>query len=235
VWRLPDGTPVGEPLHGHDGDVNTVAVGALPDGTPVIISGGDDEMVRVWRLADGTAVGKPLTGHARYVDAVAVGALPDGTPVIISAGDETVRVRRLADGSPVVPPLNLPESIWDVAVHDHVIVTAAGADIAVHQLSNSQTNTKDARSLGQRPNRSHRIMGCYPVHRRGWREAIRRPDRRRPRDSRTLSGTSPAARRRRHGSVSEPGHRHCGRRVPRRVSQERCDSLAVAEMPRRHR
>ena len=41
VWRLADGTPVGEPLRGHDGAVNAVAAGALPDGTPVIISGGD--------------------------------------------------------------------------------------------------------------------------------------------------------------------------------------------------
>ena len=40
-----------------------VAAGALPDGTPVIISGGDDGTVRVWRMADGTPVGEPLTGH----------------------------------------------------------------------------------------------------------------------------------------------------------------------------
>ena len=40
VWRTADGTPVGEPLAGHDGAVHAVAAGALPDGTPVIISGG---------------------------------------------------------------------------------------------------------------------------------------------------------------------------------------------------
>jgi hypothetical protein len=34
--------------------VLTVAAGAPPDGTPVIISGSFDAMVRVWRLADGT-------------------------------------------------------------------------------------------------------------------------------------------------------------------------------------
>ena len=37
-----------------------MAVGALPDGTPVIVSGGGDGTVRVWRLADGTPVGEPL-------------------------------------------------------------------------------------------------------------------------------------------------------------------------------
>ena len=136
TWRLADGTPVGEPLAGHTGWVAAVAVGALPDGTPVIVSGGGlDAVVRVWRLADGAPVGGPLVGHAGEVTAVAVGALPDGTPVIVSGGhDGTVRVWRLADGTPVVPPLHLYEQVRDVAVQGNVIVvTAAGADIAVHR------------------------------------------------------------------------------------------------------
>ena len=70
-------------LTGHDGGVDAVAMGALPDGTPVIVSGSDDGTVRVWRLADGTPVGEPLP-HSSLVSSVAVEALPDGTPVIIS-------------------------------------------------------------------------------------------------------------------------------------------------------
>jgi hypothetical protein len=58
VWRLADGTPVGEPLGGHGGSVNAVAVGTLPDGTPVIVSGADDGTVRVWRLADSTPLNR---------------------------------------------------------------------------------------------------------------------------------------------------------------------------------
>src|SRR5689334_341269 len=78
--------------------------------------------------------GGPLTGHDGTVDAVAAGALRDGTPVIISGGgDATVRVWRLADGAPLMPPLDLPESVGAVAVHRSVIITAAGADIAVHE------------------------------------------------------------------------------------------------------
>ena len=113
MWRLADGTAVGDPLTtGHTSDVTAVAVGALPDGTPVIISGSEDRTVRVWRLADGTPVGDPLTGHTGAVYAVAVGALPDGTPVIVSGGhDATVRVWRLADGTPLAPPLNLREPV----------------------------------------------------------------------------------------------------------------------------
>ena len=106
VWRLADGVPVGEPLTGHDGPVNAVATGALPDGTQIIVSGGTDSTVRVWRLADGAPVGEPLTGHDDRVNAVATGALPDGTQVIVSGGwDGTVRIWRLADGAPVGKPL----------------------------------------------------------------------------------------------------------------------------------
>ncbi|HEY7015589.1 MAG TPA: AAA family ATPase [Streptosporangiaceae bacterium] len=47
-----------------------------------------------------------LTGHRGAVSAVAAGTLPDGTPVIISGSDDmTVRVWRLADGSPAGEPL----------------------------------------------------------------------------------------------------------------------------------
>ena len=139
VWRTADGTPVGQPLTGHDGTVYAVAAGALPDGTPVIISGGVDGTVRVWRTADGTPVGQPLTGHDGAVNAVAAGALPDGTPVIISGSwDGTVRVWRTADGVPVVAPLALPESVGAVAIHGNVIITAAGADIAVRKLALSR-------------------------------------------------------------------------------------------------
>ena len=107
-------------LTGHTSLVSAVAVGALPDGTQVIVSGGGfgDGTVRVWRLADGTPVGKPLRGHEGAVQEVAVGALPDGTPVIISGGkDGTVRVWRLADGTPVGKPLRgHRDAVFAVAV-----------------------------------------------------------------------------------------------------------------------
>jgi WD40 repeat protein len=91
-------------------------------------------MAWVWRLADGTPVWGPMRGHRGGVSVVAAGVLPDGTPVIISGGaDHTVWLWRTADGTPLVPPLDLPESVKAVAVHGNVIITAARADIAVHQ------------------------------------------------------------------------------------------------------
>ena len=71
-------------------DVNAVAVGALPDGTPVIVSGGDDYAVRVWRLADGTPVGEPLHGHIGVVEAVAVGAISAAAPTVSASTSKPV-------------------------------------------------------------------------------------------------------------------------------------------------
>ena len=136
VWDLKSGEQVLGPLTGLP--LRAVAVGALPDGTPVIVNGGgwgsDDGTVQVSLLADGMPVGDPLTGHTGGVSAVAVGALPDGSPVIATGGkDGTVRVWRLADGTPLVPPLRLSAPVGCIAAHGNMIVTAAGSDIAVHQ------------------------------------------------------------------------------------------------------
>ncbi len=135
VWRLADGVPIGGPLNGHVGPVYSVATGALPDGTPVIVSGGTDRKVRVWRLTDGIALGPPLVGHNGDVCAVAAGTLPDGTHVALSGGhDRTVRVWRLADHAPLWPTLRLPGSVVGVAIKGAWLVVANGtAGISVHQ------------------------------------------------------------------------------------------------------
>ena len=134
VWPLADAR-LRLTLHGHEGGVTAVAVGALPDGTPVIVSGGADWTVRVWRLVDGAPVREPLRGHDGWVTAVAVGALPDGTPVIVSGGaDWTVRVWRLDDGAPVGSPLNLQSSVESIVLTDSVVVVAMDNDIVAINL-----------------------------------------------------------------------------------------------------
>ena len=78
-----------------------MAAGALPDGTPVIISGGGDGTVRVWRLADGTPVGEPLSGHTAGCRGGGRGAA-GRRPRSSSAAATTARCGcgGLADGTP---------------------------------------------------------------------------------------------------------------------------------------
>ena len=182
-------------LTGHAGAVTAVAVGALPDGTPVIVSGGDDGTVRVWRLADGTPVGEPLRGHDGPVSAVAAGALPDGTPVIVSGGgDGTVRVWRLADGTPVGEPLR---------GHDGRGERGGGRGAAGRHPGHHQ-----------RRRRRHGA-GVAAGRRHPGRGAAARPRRRGERGGgRGAAGRHPGhhqRRRRRHGAGVAAGRRHPGR------------------------
>ena len=78
--------------------------------------------------------GVRLTSHDGPITAMAAGCCRTAPPVIISGGrDGTVRVWRDGYGTPVMPSLRLPESVQALALHGNVIITAAGADIAVHQ------------------------------------------------------------------------------------------------------
>jgi hypothetical protein len=77
---------------------------------------------------------EPLTDHHGPVNPVAMEAPSDGTPVIVSGGDDcTIRAWRLADGTPLVLPLGLPEQVLAIAIQGNVIIASAGAYIAVHQ------------------------------------------------------------------------------------------------------
>ena len=101
VWDLESGEPALGPLTCHDDGVHAVAGGARAvavgdwHGRPVIVSGSDDQTMRVWDLESGEPALGPLTGHDGGVDAVAVGerAWP--------AGDRLRR--RRPDGAGVGP------------------------------------------------------------------------------------------------------------------------------------
>ena len=87
-WRLQ---PPHHTLPGHTGGVSSVAIGQV-DGRPVIVSGSNDQTVRVWDATTGTPIGDPFTGHTDWVSSVAIGQV-DGRPVIVSgSNDQTVRI-----------------------------------------------------------------------------------------------------------------------------------------------
>lgn len=64
----------------------------------------------MWRLGDGTQVRAALRAHDRPVNAVAWMLFAGGSLVMVSGGGEgRLRVWRLADGTPTVPPLDLTD------------------------------------------------------------------------------------------------------------------------------
>jgi hypothetical protein len=86
-------------LRGHSRTVTSVACLVLPDGTPVAISGSEDNTARVWNLDDGS-LRCVLKEHTSDVVSVGTLTLPDETPVAVTVGkDRAARVWDLRDGS----------------------------------------------------------------------------------------------------------------------------------------
>ncbi|GAD82878.1 TIR domain-containing protein [Nocardia asteroides NBRC 15531] len=87
LWDADTRQPVGRPLVGHDGLVNSVAFS--PDGTR-LASGATDGTIRLWNAGTGASEGTPLTGHSGWV--VGVGFSPDNHRLASIAWDGTMRI-----------------------------------------------------------------------------------------------------------------------------------------------
>ena len=73
-----------------------------PDGTR-IVSGSEDQTVRVWDAKRGMQIGSPLQGHTSYVRSVTFS--PDGTRIVSGSIDETVRIWDAERGVQIGSPL----------------------------------------------------------------------------------------------------------------------------------
>jgi WD40 repeat protein len=74
-------------LSGHKNDVNSVAYS--PDGR-IIVSGSDDNTIRIWDAHTGAEIREPLTGHTGWVRSVAYS--PNGQNIVSGADDKTIRI-----------------------------------------------------------------------------------------------------------------------------------------------
>ncbi|OCH86524.1 WD40 repeat-like protein, partial [Obba rivulosa] len=87
-------------IHGHEGQVNSVAFS--PDGRR-IASGSDDKTIRMWDAQTGELVAAPFNGHQGWVWSVAFS--PDGQRIASGSYDKTIRVWDAQTGDPVTVPL----------------------------------------------------------------------------------------------------------------------------------
>jgi WD40 repeat protein len=79
------------------------AMALSPDGKR-IVSGGDDNMLRLWDVSTGQLVGRPLSGHTDLISSVAFS--PDGKRIVSGSRDTTLRLWNASDGQPIGPPLD---------------------------------------------------------------------------------------------------------------------------------
>ncbi|KAF8593060.1 WD40 repeat-like protein [Ceratobasidium sp. AG-I] len=87
MWDTKTGAAIGKPLVGHSDSVTSVA---FSPGGDRIVSGSDDNTVRMWDTKTGAAIGEPLVGHSSWVTSVAFS--PGGDHIVSGSRDNTARM-----------------------------------------------------------------------------------------------------------------------------------------------
>ena len=237
LWDTDTGRPIGQPLTGHQGKVNSVAFS--PDGHR-IVSGGDDNTVRLWDADTGQPVGQPLTGHQGKVNSVAFS--PDGRRIVSGGDDNTVRLWDADTGRPIGQPLTGHQhwqynitGVYGVAFSpDGHRIVSGGGDTTV-RLWDADTgqpigqpftgHTNAVLSVAFSPDGTRIVSGSADATVRLWDAAHRpthRPAAHRPREHGVQRGVQPRRhpdrlrQRRHHRAPVGRGHRPIHRRQPRR-------------------
>jgi WD40 repeat protein len=114
-------------LHGHTDDVNSVAYS--PDGTH-IVSGSEDNTIRVWNAITGQSVAGPFQGHTNVVTSVAYS--PDGTHIVSGSKDNTIRIWNAITGWSMAGPFQ---------GHTDYVSSVSYSPDGTHIVSGSWDNT----------------------------------------------------------------------------------------------
>ena len=139
----------GDPFIGHIGGVNALDVGVV-EGRPVVLSGGDDQTVRIWDLDPSPPGVEPTEAHGDSVPAVAVGHHAGRSIAVTGSRDTTARVWDLRTGQPVGSPLGgHGAEVVAVAIgsesDETVVATATKANVWIRRLGSGNPEPRQLR------------------------------------------------------------------------------------------
>ena len=133
---LESGQLIGE-LEGHEAWPPEVAIGRHSDGSWAIVSGGDDNSLRIWEAESpiGDAEIESHATDAHSASNMAVAVLSDGTHVIVTIDSMLLRVSALDSGRSLREFVTIG-SMNDVAVGERLdgtaVIVAGGSDCRIH-------------------------------------------------------------------------------------------------------
>jgi WD40 repeat protein len=123
MWDTRKLTPIGEPLHGHEGEVLDIAIS--PDGKQFATSG-DEGSILLWDFASKNSIGSPLTGLGGSVYQIAYSA--DGQMLMAGNEDGTVQLWDIKSRQPIGNPLQgHSEPVTTMAYNPKTQVLATGS------------------------------------------------------------------------------------------------------------
>jgi WD40 repeat protein len=171
VWDVFGRTPAGESIRVHpywdlagQGIPTSTKLALTPDGTRVVIGGGDG-LVRVYSLADRDFVSGPIRAHELVYDLVVT---PDGSKIVTTGAepgsDGVLRVWDLATGAPINEPVVASLNFCDLAVTPDStrVVTVARGKVQVWELSAEGISASNS----AQPLRSSSALAITPEGRR---------------------------------------------------------------------
>lgn len=129
---LPAGLKFGtkreyQSFKGHEAGINSVAFS--PDGL-CIVSGSDDNTIRLWGAQTGQPIGHPLQGHTASIHSVRFS--PNGKCIVSSSSDNTIRLWNAQTGQPICLPFRS---------HDHIVTSVAFSPDGRRIVSSSADQT----------------------------------------------------------------------------------------------
>ncbi|KAG8706339.1 hypothetical protein FRC09_002465 [Ceratobasidium sp. 395] len=181
VWNAHTGQPVGEPLKGHTGIVNSVAYS--PDGA-WIVSSSRDSTIRIWDAYTHQPVGQPFGGDTSEVTSVAYS--PDGAYIVSGSWDSTVRIWDAHARRPVGQPLEgHTGSVNSVAYSPDSAYIVSGSDDYTIRIWDAHTyqpvqqpldgHTNSVTSVRYSPDGTYIVSGSCDNTIRIWDAFARQP------------------------------------------------------------